>query len=150
MLSLIGTVRTNVLCVALCVLEFAFLSKRSEVNMRALTYVLTGFRKPLEPREVEVPALCDGEILVKLTASGICGSITVESAGASITDLKTAISAIGACEATLENVTVTADDVAGGIIGELCTGTVKNCMVNIKGLIQLYTCWNNLSTCNIH
>lgn len=42
--------------------------------MRALTYVLTGFRKPLEPREVEVPALCDGEILVKLTASGICGS----------------------------------------------------------------------------
>ena len=36
--------------------------------------VLTGFNRPLEMAEYPLPALKPGEVLVKLTASGVCGS----------------------------------------------------------------------------
>ena len=42
--------------------------------MKSTAYVLTAFRQPLERREIEVPALRPGELLVKLTARGVCGS----------------------------------------------------------------------------
>ena len=42
--------------------------------MKSKAMVLTAFKKPLVYEEIEIPALCDGEVLVKLEASGICGS----------------------------------------------------------------------------
>jgi len=36
--------------------------------------VLENFEKKLQMREIEIPPLTDGEVLVKITASGICGS----------------------------------------------------------------------------
>ncbi len=42
--------------------------------MKTNTMVLTRFNEPLVPEEIEIPALRPGEILIKLEASGICGS----------------------------------------------------------------------------
>ncbi len=42
--------------------------------MKSKTMLLTGFRKPLEFREIEIPELKEGEILVKIEAAGVCGS----------------------------------------------------------------------------
>ncbi len=42
--------------------------------MKSRAMVLTKFKRPLEMEEIEVPALKEGEILIKLEASGICGS----------------------------------------------------------------------------
>ena len=42
--------------------------------MKAQTMVLREFKQPLVPEEIEIPALKPGEVLVKLEASGICGS----------------------------------------------------------------------------
>ena len=42
--------------------------------MKSRAMVLTAFSKPLSPQENEIPALKEGEILVKMEASGICGS----------------------------------------------------------------------------
>ncbi|RKY63395.1 MAG: alcohol dehydrogenase, partial [Candidatus Latescibacterota bacterium] len=36
--------------------------------------VLEAFGEPLRPRELEVPELGEGQVLVKLEASGVCGS----------------------------------------------------------------------------
>lgn len=42
--------------------------------MKSNTMVLRAFKQPLVAEEIEIPALREGEILVKLEASGICGS----------------------------------------------------------------------------
>lgn len=42
--------------------------------MKSNAMVLTAFKEPLALEEIEIPALKEGEILVKLEASGICGS----------------------------------------------------------------------------
>jgi len=42
--------------------------------MKTQTQVLTGFKKPLEPREFDLLPLKPGEVLVKVTAAGVCGS----------------------------------------------------------------------------
>ncbi len=42
--------------------------------MKAITYVLEKYNHPLVRREIEIPALSQGQVLVKLLASGICGS----------------------------------------------------------------------------
>lgn len=42
--------------------------------MKAQTMVLRAFKQPLVPEKIEIPMLKPGEILVKLEASGICGS----------------------------------------------------------------------------
>ena len=42
--------------------------------MKSKAMVLTAFKQSLAYEEIEIPALQDGEILVKLEASGICGS----------------------------------------------------------------------------
>ena len=42
--------------------------------MKATAMVLEKFGAPLKPREFEIPRLSDGEVLIRLTASGICGS----------------------------------------------------------------------------
>jgi threonine dehydrogenase-like Zn-dependent dehydrogenase len=42
--------------------------------MKTQAQVLVGFRKPLEMREFELPPLAPGEVLVKVTAAGVCGS----------------------------------------------------------------------------
>jgi threonine dehydrogenase-like Zn-dependent dehydrogenase len=42
--------------------------------LKITSAVLTEFGKPLEWREEEAPALAPGEALIRLTASGICGS----------------------------------------------------------------------------
>ena len=44
------------------------------MQMKAQTMVLREFKQPLVPEEIEIPALKPGEVLVKLEASGICGS----------------------------------------------------------------------------
>ena len=36
--------------------------------------VLEGFNKPLQVREMEIPDLLPGQILVQIAASGVCGS----------------------------------------------------------------------------
>ncbi|MHC4251588.1 MAG: alcohol dehydrogenase catalytic domain-containing protein, partial [Planctomycetota bacterium] len=40
----------------------------------AKAMVLEEFNAPLVEREIEVPALSAGEVLVRITASGVCGS----------------------------------------------------------------------------
>ena len=42
--------------------------------MKTLAQVLIGFKKPLEQQEFELPPLASGEVLVKVTAAGVCGS----------------------------------------------------------------------------
>ena len=42
--------------------------------MLAQTMVLTKFLAPLEAREVEIPELASGEMLVQIDAAGVCGS----------------------------------------------------------------------------
>lgn len=42
--------------------------------MKARVMVLTEFNKELQRREVEIPPLADGQVLVEITASGVCGS----------------------------------------------------------------------------
>lgn len=42
--------------------------------MKAIAYVLEEYNQPLVRREIEVPPLSRGQVLVKLLASGICGS----------------------------------------------------------------------------
>jgi threonine dehydrogenase-like Zn-dependent dehydrogenase len=42
--------------------------------MKTLAQVLVGFKKPLEQQEFELPPLASGEVLVKVTAAGVCGS----------------------------------------------------------------------------
>lgn len=42
--------------------------------MKSRAMVLTAFKQPLVMEEIEVPVLKEGEILVELEASGICGS----------------------------------------------------------------------------
>lgn len=42
--------------------------------MKTKAQVLVGFRKPLEQREFEIAPLRDGEVLVEMLASGVCGS----------------------------------------------------------------------------
>lgn len=42
--------------------------------MKSKAMVLTEFKKPLVLEEIEIPALSEGEILIRLEASGICGS----------------------------------------------------------------------------
>lgn len=42
--------------------------------MKNKAMVLESFNKPLVMRETEIPALKPGEVLIKLTASGVCGS----------------------------------------------------------------------------
>ena len=42
--------------------------------MKSLAMVLTAFNQELEPREIQIPTLQEGQILVKLTAAGVCGS----------------------------------------------------------------------------
>jgi len=42
--------------------------------MKTQTQVLTAFQKPLEPREFDLLPLAEGEVLVRVTAAGVCGS----------------------------------------------------------------------------
>jgi len=42
--------------------------------MKTLAQVLVGFKKPLEPREFDLLPLAPGEVLVRVTAAGVCGS----------------------------------------------------------------------------
>lgn len=42
--------------------------------MKSLAMVLTSFQKPLEPQEIEIPKLEEGQILVAIVAAGVCGS----------------------------------------------------------------------------
>jgi threonine dehydrogenase-like Zn-dependent dehydrogenase len=42
--------------------------------MKTLAQVLVGFKKPLEQQELELLPLAPGEVLVKVTAAGVCGS----------------------------------------------------------------------------
>jgi D-arabinose 1-dehydrogenase-like Zn-dependent alcohol dehydrogenase len=41
---------------------------------KAKAMVLKGFNKPLEMEEIMIPELNNDEILVKITAAGVCGS----------------------------------------------------------------------------
>jgi len=41
---------------------------------RSLAMVLEGFGRPLVRRELEIPPLDEGQVLVRITAAGICGS----------------------------------------------------------------------------
>jgi threonine dehydrogenase-like Zn-dependent dehydrogenase len=42
--------------------------------VKSKTIVLTEFNKPLETREVEIPPLTDGSVLIRIGAAGVCGS----------------------------------------------------------------------------
>ena len=42
--------------------------------MKSLAMVLTAFGRELEAREIAIPPLAEGEILVRITAAGVCGS----------------------------------------------------------------------------
>jgi threonine dehydrogenase-like Zn-dependent dehydrogenase len=42
--------------------------------MKTVAMVLEAFNKPLVMREFELPALIDGEVLIKVEAAGVCGS----------------------------------------------------------------------------
>mgnify|MGYP001251091541 CR=1 FL=1 len=42
--------------------------------MKSVAMVLTAFNHELEQREIEIPSLQEGQILVKITAAGVCGS----------------------------------------------------------------------------
>lgn len=42
--------------------------------MKATVYLLEEYQKPLVRREVEIPSLTQGQVLVRLAASGVCGS----------------------------------------------------------------------------
>jgi len=42
--------------------------------MKTQAQVLTGFRKPLQMQEFDLLPLAEGEVLVKVTAAGVCGS----------------------------------------------------------------------------
>jgi threonine dehydrogenase-like Zn-dependent dehydrogenase len=42
--------------------------------MKTLAQVLVGFKKPLQEQEFELLPLASGEVLVKVTAAGVCGS----------------------------------------------------------------------------
>ena len=42
--------------------------------MKSNAMVLETFKEPLAPRDIEIPPLEDGQVLVRLTASGVCGS----------------------------------------------------------------------------
>lgn len=42
--------------------------------MKARVYVLEQFNQPLVEREIEIPQLLPGQVLVRLKASGVCGS----------------------------------------------------------------------------
>lgn len=42
--------------------------------MKSKVMVLSEFRKDLVPKEIEIPELQDGEVLVKMEAAGVCGS----------------------------------------------------------------------------
>ena len=42
--------------------------------MKTLAQVLTAFKKPLELQEFDLAPLAPGEVLVKVTAAGVCGS----------------------------------------------------------------------------
>ncbi len=42
--------------------------------MKNVAMVLTGFNAPLERKEFEIPALQQGQMLVKIEAAGVCGS----------------------------------------------------------------------------
>ncbi len=42
--------------------------------MKSRAMVLTAFKQPLALEEIEIPALKEGEILVRMEASGVCGS----------------------------------------------------------------------------
>ena len=42
--------------------------------MKSTAMVLTAFGRKLEQKEIEIPQLREGEILVKITAAGVCGS----------------------------------------------------------------------------
>lgn len=43
-------------------------------NRKAIAMMLEKFNSPLVEREIDIPELEDGQVLVRLTASGICGS----------------------------------------------------------------------------
>ncbi|MBE3070169.1 MAG: alcohol dehydrogenase catalytic domain-containing protein, partial [Planctomycetes bacterium] len=42
--------------------------------MKTLAQVLTAFGRPLEMREFDLEPLAEGEVLVRVTAAGVCGS----------------------------------------------------------------------------
>ncbi len=42
--------------------------------MKTRAMVLEAFNQPLAMREYDIPALADGQVLVKITAAGVCGS----------------------------------------------------------------------------
>ena len=42
--------------------------------MKTQTQVLTAFKKPLEPREFDLAPLAEGEVRVRVTYAGVCGS----------------------------------------------------------------------------
>jgi len=44
------------------------------MNNVAKVAVLEEFKKPLAIREIEIPELLPGQILVRITAAGVCGS----------------------------------------------------------------------------
>lgn len=44
--------------------------------MKSVAMVLTAFNRELVQREIEIPCLQEGQILVKITAAGVCGSDT--------------------------------------------------------------------------
>lgn len=44
------------------------------IFLKAKAMVLEEFEKKLQMREIEIPPLTNGKVLVKITASGICGS----------------------------------------------------------------------------
>jgi threonine dehydrogenase-like Zn-dependent dehydrogenase len=43
-------------------------------KLKSRAMVLTGFKKPLEVSEIEIPLLEEGQVLVKINAAGVCGS----------------------------------------------------------------------------
>lgn len=43
-------------------------------NVKSKVMVLTGFKEPLECREIEIPKLEEGQVLVRTGAAGVCGS----------------------------------------------------------------------------
>ena len=42
--------------------------------MKSKAMILTGFLKPLELEEIEIPVLKEGQLLVRIEAAGVCGS----------------------------------------------------------------------------
>ena len=44
------------------------------ISLKAKVMVLEEFGKKLQMREIEIPVLTKGQVLVKITASGVCGS----------------------------------------------------------------------------